>query len=137
MQNLNSVTQDSSNSTKDQEIFKRLLQLKEKKNASLPSSDKHIAERLQELKGPVNIVTDDEIKARLAKLRGIQMNVPENKVIYQAVFFCYTAQIYFRQYDIIFIGIRNVLLCSHLNYLSLWLCLHCLRSWSLSLCRIG
>lgn len=65
----------------NQEILDRLQKLKENKITSNPlSKDEEIKNRLQNIKGETPTTSDAEIYARLAKLRGVPVEVVNAKV---------------------------------------------------------
>lgn len=65
----------------NQEILDRLQKLKENKTTSNPlSKDEEIKNRLQNIKGETPTTSDAEIYARLAKLRGVPVEVVNAKV---------------------------------------------------------
>lgn len=66
----------------NQEILERLQKLKENKTTSNPlSKDEEIKNRLQNIKGETPTTSDAEIYARLAKLRGVPVEVVNAKPV--------------------------------------------------------
>lgn len=66
----------------NQEILDRLQKLKENKTTSNPlSKDEEIKNRLQNIKGETPTTSDAEIYARLAKLRGVPVEVVNAKPV--------------------------------------------------------
>lgn len=79
---------NSNAGAKDQLILERLQKLKEGRNA-IPSSttDEDIKNRLQNIKGEIPSTSDSEIYSRLAKLKGMPIEIVTAKVGYKSFFF--------------------------------------------------
>ena len=84
----------------DQEISERLQKLKEGRNVtSTSTTDDDIKSRLQSIKGETPSSSDAEIYARLAKLKGVPVQVVTAKVTYRYVFF-YLNQVFLSPFNL-------------------------------------
>lgn len=71
----------SEKNTTDQEILKRLHQLKEDSNkATAGMSEADIEARLKKIKGEMPSTSDAELRERLARLRGVPISTLQSKV---------------------------------------------------------
>lgn len=71
----------SEKNTTDQEILKRLHQLKEdSKKATAGTSEADIEARLKKIKGELPSTSDAELRERLARLRGVPISTLQSKV---------------------------------------------------------
>lgn len=71
---------DHGENSKDYEIQERLRKLREDRVDGSKITDEELAERLKKIKGDYPTASEDEIRARLANLKGIPVIASINKV---------------------------------------------------------
>lgn len=86
---------DISENATDQEIYEKLMKLKEDKQENMQKvNNDDIINRLKKLKGDIPSTSTAELEARLANIKGVPISAVQTKVIFIFFYFRLTANIY-------------------------------------------
>lgn len=82
--NTTDTSSESQQTSKDEEIQKRLQKLKENRETVPGTSHEEIQNRLQKIRGDIPKISDAELQERLARLRGL----PVQSSVLQSPVYC-------------------------------------------------